>query len=269
MTKENNIQKIFELALDLKCAGNTPAFEVVEGDTENILNITLTDNGVPVALDDNIAVVIFSHGKGTVQQSSDSPSGGVTVKSNTISVRLKPDSFSRGMVNCEIKLYDEKFKLISTIPYFVFDCRASLAGDTVVESDTHYSLFSHMLERNQTFLSTAEKTNTILSTKVDISTFEQVQKRVQPKSLFFQDIELPRSAFVADSTHPFFPYRADIPCPGMTASTDATVYFNIDDPQSALFAPVCSEGTDCVSIFARQIPQEAVSIPRIKAEVIS
>lgn len=64
------VTKRFEIALDISRSISNREFTVVEGDTGNVLHITLTDDGVPVDLSGCRVLAIFSKSTGTSSQDS-------------------------------------------------------------------------------------------------------------------------------------------------------------------------------------------------------
>lgn len=103
-----SLVKTFTLELDLKNPTDNRDFEVVDGDTGNILNIALTDDGQAVALDGYRVIAVFSNSNGTFMQDGAEADGGITVSGNNISIELFPASFAPGLVECELQVYAEE-----------------------------------------------------------------------------------------------------------------------------------------------------------------
>lgn len=150
-----NVPKEFSIVLDLKRPVSNTDFEVVEGDTENYINITLTDDGEAVNIPQNKVVAVFTHSKGSFIQSSDDNKGGITVSGNVIRLHLLTGSFSVGMVECELRIYGEPMSL-STTPVFNFSCRASLLSDDTVAAQNNLDLLTGLISQVHTALNTAQ-----------------------------------------------------------------------------------------------------------------
>lgn len=151
----HNVPKEFNVALDIKRSVSNTNFEVVEGDTENYINITLTDDGTAVDVEANRVVAVFTHSKGCYLQDSDVEGGGVSIDDNVITIHLKTESFSVGMVECELRIYGELYAL-STTPTFNFSCRASLLSDETVAAHSNIDLLSGLIMQTGTALTNAQ-----------------------------------------------------------------------------------------------------------------
>ncbi len=81
--------------------------------------------------------------------------------------------------------------------------------------------------------------------------------------LFFTDKQVATSAWAADSTYPSYPYKANITCSGVTSNYYAEVTFDLDDAISGFYCPLCSTGSNIVSIYAISVPTAAITIPTI------
>ncbi|HOR13319.1 MAG TPA: hypothetical protein PKX46_05285, partial [Clostridia bacterium] len=120
-----DVKKRFQLALDLKRPAGNRDFEVVEGDSGNVLEITLTDDGAAVDLQGCRVVAVFSKSNGTASQ--DTEGNGITLMSgrkNTLIIELYPPSFSPGLVECELLVFSgEAQDVLVTSARFNFKCK--------------------------------------------------------------------------------------------------------------------------------------------------
>lgn len=86
---------------------------------------------------------------------------------------------------------------------------------------------------------------------------------VELKKLKFENVQVPVSAFVADTTYQDFPYRAAVALTGVIASMTPEVMLSVEDATSGNFAPVAEAYTGGVYIYAAQRPEAAMTIPTI------
>ena len=155
----HSVPKNYYIMLDLKKSVSNTDFEVVEGDTENHIHITLTDDGEAVDLTGYHVTAVFTHSKGCYWQDSEDASGGITIDDNTIDLHLKTRSFSSGRVQCELRIYGDVLTQ-STTPVFNFGCRAALISDETVQSLTDFGILSGIIERVTNLMNTAQNTLT-------------------------------------------------------------------------------------------------------------
>lgn len=85
----------------------------------------------------------------------------------------------------------------------------------------------------------------------------------QIKNLKFENVRVPVSAFVADTTYQDYPYRAAVALTGVIASMTPEVMLSVEDSTSGNFAPVAEAYTGGVYIYAAQRPEAAMTIPTI------
>ena len=97
--------KIFEIQLDTKRPLSNEKIELVAGDTGNVFEISLVDDGEPVDLSNCRVVAVFAHTGGTSLQDSDTAGNGVTVLQNKITIELRQASYRIGTTECEIQVY--------------------------------------------------------------------------------------------------------------------------------------------------------------------
>lgn len=130
------VLKKFPISLDARRPTTNAEFYVVDGDNGNVLEITLTDDSVPVDLSDCLVLAVFSKSDGGVAE-QDNLGNGITVDgehNNRITIELYLSSMSPGLVECEIQVYSgEKYGVLITSARFNFDCRRAIANREVVK----------------------------------------------------------------------------------------------------------------------------------------
>lgn len=143
-----DVKKRFQLALDLKRPAGNRDFEVVEGDSGNVLEITLTDDGAAVDLQGCRVVAVFSKPNGTASQ--DTEGNGITLmngRKNTLIIELYPPSFSPGLVECELLVFSgEAQDVLVTSARFNFKCKKGIAGASTLLSRNEWPLLVNMLK---------------------------------------------------------------------------------------------------------------------------
>ena len=148
---EHAVLKRFELPLDLKAATPARHFEVVEGDTGNVLVITLTDGGEPVELEDTTVKLMFSSGQGVAVQEDES----LTVEANVLTVKLYPGSYSPGLVECEVQIYSlsedgadqsGRRRELVTSARFSFNCRRAILNGESIHASPGFPLLTQLIE---------------------------------------------------------------------------------------------------------------------------
>ena len=138
--------KTYYVSLDMyKTSSDT--FEVVEGDTANLIVITLTDRGNPVDLTDCKVLVVFVRGGVPAQQDTDG--NGVTISGenhNIITVDLYSTSYVNGNNTAEVVvLSGEGFARQSTSAWFNFQARRARINDNTLLAVAQFPLLSSML----------------------------------------------------------------------------------------------------------------------------
>lgn len=179
-TNANSIIKHFSISLDLKKSVSNNEFEVVEGDTDNYVSITLTDEGEPVDLTGYRVVAVFSHSGGAYFQDSDRVSGGISISNNVIELHLHTNSFRRGIVECELRISGDSKLNVSTTPTFNFSCRAPLISDSTLVSDMRFPLLSTLLQQTDDALSAA---NTAISAASNLPRLHIMYSDTDPLSI--------------------------------------------------------------------------------------
>lgn len=87
----------------------------------------------------------------------------------------------------------------------------------------------------------------------------------QAARLTFTDKSVATSAWLSDSTYTDFPYRAAVPCAGVTAAHFAQVALAPDDALGGNLAPVCLSYDGGIYLYAKVVPTAAITIPTIVA----
>ena len=85
----------------------------------------------------------------------------------------------------------------------------------------------------------------------------------QPARLTFTNKSIATSAWSSNSTYTDFPYRAAVACTGVTADMFAEVVLSPTDATSGNFAPVCDTYAGGVYLYAKAVPDAAITIPTI------
>ena len=85
----------------------------------------------------------------------------------------------------------------------------------------------------------------------------------QPARLTFTGKTVATSAWAADSTYADYPYRAAVACAGVTAESFADVVLGPEDAAGGNFAAVCMAYAGGVYLYAKAVPDAALTIPTI------
>ena len=142
------IKKRFSVALDIKRSVSNRAFEVVEGDNGNIIDVTLTDDGQPIDLSGCRVLAVFSKSNGTSSQDSAVEGGGVSVDENRVSISLFIPSFAPGMVECELQVYSGTAQTtLVTSAKFNFKCRRGILNPDAVKATDEHPLLVGLIEQ--------------------------------------------------------------------------------------------------------------------------
>ena len=91
------------------------------------------------------------------------------------------------------------------------------------------------------------------------------QLGAQAKRLTFTNKTVATSAWASDTTYADFPFRAAVPCTGMTESMFVQVVLAPEDATGGNFAPVCRSYTGGVYLYAKAAPDAEITIPTIVA----
>jgi len=143
------IKKRFEVALDIADAGANREFTVVEGDSGNEINVTLTDGGEPVDLTGCRVIAVFSKADGTAAQDSGSEGGGVALcgtLNNEVTITLFSGSIATGVVECELQIYsDADLSTLVTTARFTFNCRRAIMDAGTVAATAEYPVLGGLV----------------------------------------------------------------------------------------------------------------------------
>ena len=90
-----------------------------------------------------------------------------------------------------------------------------------------------------------------------------VKQDIANQVLIFSDVSVAVESWVEDATYTDYPYRADVACEGVTADHKPEVTFDVPEAISGNYAPVALTGVGVVSIYASEIPADAIVIPTI------
>lgn len=150
MADGGEIKKSFALTLDLSRPISNREFTLVEGDTGNVLVISLTDGGTPVDLSGCRVIALFSRSDGlTVSQDSGSSGNGVSIAGdggNIITIDLFASSFAPGMVECEIQVYSgANLATLVTSAKFNFRCRRGILNGDTIEAVEQYPILTSLI----------------------------------------------------------------------------------------------------------------------------
>lgn len=140
--------KTHYVSLDMyKTSSDT--FEVVEGDTANLIVITLSDRGNPVDLTGCKVLVVFVRGGVPVQQDTDGH--GVTISgehNNIINVDLYASSYANGNNTAEVQVWSgENYERLATSAWFNFKARRAKINDNTLLAVPTFPLLSGMLAK--------------------------------------------------------------------------------------------------------------------------
>ena len=134
----------------------------------------------------------------------------------------------------------------------------STLPSTGTEGDVFFQLTSNIYE-----LPTGGATGTYL-TKNSANDRDVRWSSAPPiTELDFLNTSVTTSMWGSDSTYEEYPYKASIPCAGVTSSMYGEVIFNLTEATSGNFAPVAETGTNSVAIWAAEIPDNTIIVPTI------
>ena len=85
----------------------------------------------------------------------------------------------------------------------------------------------------------------------------------QPARLTFTGKTVATSAWASDAAYADYPYRAAVACAGVTAEAFADVVLSPADAAGGNFAPVCATYAGGVYLYAKAVPDAALTIPTI------
>ena len=130
--------KDYSISLDMMRTLPFRPFEVVEGDTGNVLHVTLLNNGDPMDLTDCKICVIFASSAGFSMQ--DETSGVTkTAESGAFDVALLPAAYGAGNVSADVQVYSGvSDETLITSARFDFRCRKSLVSGEIIRANAAY-----------------------------------------------------------------------------------------------------------------------------------
>ena len=86
---------------------------------------------------------------------------------------------------------------------------------------------------------------------------------VELKKLVFNNTNVPKSAFVENTTYEDYPYRASVPLNGVIDSMIPEIIFGMAEAISGMFSPVAETYNGGVYLYAADIPENNIVIPTI------
>jgi hypothetical protein len=130
--------KDYSITLDMMRTLPFRPFEVVEGDTGNILHVTLLNNGDAMDLCGCSIHVAFASSSGFSMQ--DETSGiEKTAGTGTFDIALLPSAYGAGNVSAEVQVYSgEHNDTLVTSTRFDFRCRKSLISGEIIHANAAY-----------------------------------------------------------------------------------------------------------------------------------
>ena len=130
--------KDYFITLDMMRTLPFRPFEVVEGDTGNILHVTLLNNGDPMTLDGCSIQIAFASSSGFAMQ--DETSGIVkTATQGSFDVTLLPTAYGAGNVSADVQIYSgTNGGTLVTSTRFDFRCRKSLISGEIIRANAAY-----------------------------------------------------------------------------------------------------------------------------------
>ena len=138
-SKEEYMQtKDYSITLDMMRTLPFRPFEVVEGDTGNILHVTLLNNGDPMDLTGCMINIAFASSSGFAMQDETSGIAKATAD-GTFDVTLLPTAYGAGNVSADVQIYSgENDTTLVTSARFDFRCRKSLISGDIIRANSAY-----------------------------------------------------------------------------------------------------------------------------------
>ncbi|HWQ98145.1 MAG TPA: BppU family phage baseplate upper protein [Clostridia bacterium] len=130
--------KDYSITLDMMRTLPFRPFEVVEGDTGNLLHVTLLNNGDAMNLSGCSIQIAFASSNGFAMQ--DETSGITkTAETGTFDVALLATAYGAGNVSADVQVYSgENNKTLITSTRFDFRCRKSLISGEIIRANAAY-----------------------------------------------------------------------------------------------------------------------------------
>lgn len=163
------INKTFSITLDTKRPPSNREFECIVGDTGNVLNVELFDDGTPVDLSDAHVIVVFSNKNGTYLQDQLEDDGGVTVSGenhNIINIALHAPAYASGVNEVEIQVWtdadgDDADDTLITTARFNFSGKTSIVNEDTVKASAEYPILVRLINEAQTAINDAENASSL------------------------------------------------------------------------------------------------------------
>ena len=130
--------KDYSVVLDMMRTLPFRPFEVVEGDTGNVLHVTLLNNGDAMDLSGCKICVVLASSSGFSMQDETS---GVTKSAETgaFDILLLPTAYGAGNVSADVQIYSgENNATLITSTRFDFRCRKSLVSGEIIRANAAY-----------------------------------------------------------------------------------------------------------------------------------
>jgi hypothetical protein len=130
--------KDYSITLDMMRTLPFRPFEIVEGDTGNVLHVTLLNNGDAMDLSSSKLCITFASSSGFAMQ--DETSGIIkTEQPGTFDITLLPTAYGSGNVSADVQVYsgDGDATLI-TSTRFDFRCRKALISGDIIRANSAY-----------------------------------------------------------------------------------------------------------------------------------
>ena len=144
----NEVLKTQKVYLDVKKPTAQPQDikPIKVGDTGNVFEIELVDDGAAVDLADCIVLAIFARADGKLaQQDVDT---GMTVSGNVITLKLRSTSYTYGQNKCDIQVYSGlNNATLVTSAEFYFDGARGILNDETIETEENFPVLVGLIER--------------------------------------------------------------------------------------------------------------------------
>lgn len=106
---------------------------------------------------------------------------------------------------------------------------------------------------------------TLGQTTSQVTSLSQSVSKLSSSVYVLTNVSVATTAWTSSATFSGFAYQASIPFPNVTSQYMAIVSFSPSDAMNGNLAPVAVSGANIVTIYAKQKPSAALSIPSIAA----
>ncbi|MBE5784405.1 MAG: DUF2479 domain-containing protein [Clostridiales bacterium] len=297
---EREVLKRFEVALDISRSISNRAFTVVEGDTGNLLHITLTDNGMPVDLTGCRVLAVFSKSNGTSSQDSGVEEGGVSLggkSGNEVTISLFNSSFAPGMVECELQVYSGEDRMtLVTSAKFNFNCRRGILNGETVQSTGDYPVLVALIAETEKAAAAAYAaaaatgqaahasrhaaggTDPLTPAAIGAATAEHTHAPATigaaaaehthtpaaigaaAAPIIAANVAVELSCWADDATFAAYPYRAAVPVSAAKEGMYAYVSFDAAESDSGAYAKQTAAYEGGVYIYANALPATTITL---------